>query len=128
MRLLLDTHALIWWLAGDRTLPDRAIKAIDDAANEVIVSAVSAFEVSTKYRLGKLPEAADLAQDFEAARERQGFKPLCISIVHAARAGALAGIHKDPFDRLLVAQALTENLILVSNEVLFDQFGVSRLW
>lgn len=128
MRLLLDTHALIWWLAGDRTLPDRAIKAIDDAANEVIVSAVSAFEVSTKYRLGKLPEAADLAQDFEAARERQGFKPLSISIVHAARAGALAGIHKDPFDRLLVAQALTENLILVSNEVLFDQFGVSRLW
>lgn len=128
MRLLLDTHALIWWLAGDRTLPQQVIDAIDDEANEVLVSAVSAFEIATKYRLGKLPQAAELALDFDGARRRQGFGALSITIPHAVRGGALSGAHKDPFDRLLIAQALVEDLVLVSNETLFDSFGVQRLW
>lgn len=128
LRLLLDTHALVWWLAGDRALSPAAIAAIGNADNEVLVSAVSAMEISTKHRLGKLPQAELLAQDFEALIDAQGFAELPISCRHGRMAGALGLAHKDPFDRLLIAQALTENLTLVSNEILFDSYGVSRLW
>ena len=128
MRLLLDTHALIWWLRGDARLGASARPAIEDRRNEVIVSAVSAFEVTTKHRLGKLPEADVLARDFDGERRKEGFLALDISVAHAARAGSLQGAHRDPFDRLLIAQALVEGLTLVSNEALFDGFGVQRLW
>ncbi len=128
MRLLLDTHALLWWLAGNRALSGRAIEAIDAAENQVFVSAVSAFEVATKFRLGKLPEGELLARDFEVVVEAQGFDPLPLDAAHGRVAGALAPIHKDPFDRLLIAQALREDLFLVSNEVLFDGYGVRRFW
>ena len=128
MRLLLDTHALIWWLAGDRQLPVAAQNAITDEDNSVYVSAASAWEVTTKARLGKLPHALALAQDFARQIEREGFAPLAISVEHAERAGNLPGLHKDPFDRMLIAQAQAENLILVSNEAVFDQYGITRLW
>jgi len=128
LRLLLDTHALIWWIGGDEKLGDTAQAAIADAGNEILISAVSAMEITTKFRLGKLAEAERLAQDFEAIVEEQGFMPLSISIRHASLAGSLQISHKDPFDRLLIAQAVVENLILVTNEVVFDDFGVSRLW
>lgn len=128
MRLLLDTHALIWWLAGDRQLPDTARDAITNVDNTVYVSAVSAWEVTTKARLGKLPNALTLAQDFTSQIEREGFASLAISVEHAERAGNLPGPHKDPFDRMLIAQAQAENLALVSNEAVFDQYGITRLW
>jgi PIN domain nuclease of toxin-antitoxin system len=128
LRLLLDTHALIWWLAGDDRLPPAAREAIADDANDVFVSAVSAMEVTTKHRLGKLPDADMLAQDFTAIVADQGFTELPISLAHAAQAGAMTGAHRDPFDRLLIAQALREDLLLVSNEILFEAFGVRRLW
>jgi len=128
VRLLLDTHALIWWIGGDEKLGSEAQAAIADAKNEILISAVSAMEVTTKFRLGKLVEAERLAQDFEAIIEEQGFASLSISIRHATLAGGLQISHKDPFDRLLIAQAIVENLILVTNEAVFDDFGVSRLW
>lgn len=128
MKLLLDTHALIWWLADDPALPEPAREGIAEAANEVFVSAASAMEVVTKHRLGKLPEAAELARDFETIVEDQGFRPLPISLRHAAVAGGLRIAHKDPFDRLLIAQSLVEGNVLVSNERVFDDFGVTRLW
>ena len=129
MRLLLDTHALIWWVAGDEaSLSATAREAIADESNEVLVSAVSAMEVCTKHRLGKLPNAARLAQDFEAIVDAQGFVGLSISIRHGRIAGGLQATHKDPFDRLLIAQALSENVALVSNEAVFDDFGVARVW
>nr|ART37477.1 E233 [uncultured bacterium] len=128
MRLLLDTHALIWWLAGDATLSHRARDAINDEANGIAVSAASAMEVATKFRIGKLPAAALLAQDFEAIIAGQGFTELAISVHHARLAGEMNIAHKDPFDRLLIAQAQAEDMILVSNEVLFDGFAVKRLW
>ena len=128
MRLLLDTHALIWWLRGDARLGASARSAIEDRRNEVLVSAVSAFEVTTKHRLGKLPEAEVLARDFDGERKQEGFLALDVAITHAALAGQLPGAHRDPFDRLLIAQALIEGLTLISNEVLFDGFGVRRLW
>jgi PIN domain nuclease of toxin-antitoxin system len=128
VRLLLDTHALIWWLAGDRQLPHRAGDAIGNEDNTVYVSAVSAWEVTTKARLGKLPNAVLLAQDFANQIEAEGFLPLAISVEHAERAGNLPGPHKNPFDRMLIAQAQAENLVLVSNEAIFGQYGITRLW
>ncbi len=128
MRLLLDTHTLIWWLAGDEKLSLRARDAIADEANAVAVSAASAMEVATKHRIGKLPDAALLAQDFEAIVADQGFSELSISVRHARLAGEMGIAHKDPFDRLLIAQALAEDMVLVSNEARFDDSAVKRLW
>lgn len=128
LRLLLDTHALIWWLAGDDALSRRAREAIADEDNTVAVSAASAMEVATKFRIGKLPDAALLAQDFEAVIAEQGFDELAISVHHARLAGEMNIPHKDPFDRLLIAQAQAEDLVLLSNEALFDGFAVKRLW
>src|SRR5262245_8453508 len=115
MHLLLDTHALLWWLSDDPALGKRARAAVANTRNTVLVSAASAWEIASKVRLGKLAGAADLASDFAGYIEREGFKPLLISLDHAARAGLLAGAHKDPFDRMLIAQAQAENLALVSN-------------
>jgi PIN domain nuclease of toxin-antitoxin system len=128
VRLLLDTHALIWWLAGDEKLSLRARDAIADEANAVAVSAASAMEVATKHRIGKLPDGALLAQDFEAIVADQGFSELSISVRHARLAGEMGIAHKDPFDRLLIAQALAEDMVLVSNETRFDDSAVKRLW
>ena len=128
MRLLLDIHTLIWWLAGDEALSSRAREAIADEANSIAVSAASAMEVATKFRIGKLPDAALLAQNFEAIIADQGFAELPISVRHALRAGEMNIAHKDPFDRLLIAQAQSEDMVLVSNEALFDGFAVKRLW
>jgi len=128
VRLLLDTHTLIWWLAGDEKLSLRARDAIADEANAVAVSAASAMEVATKHRIGKLPDAALLAQDFEAIVADQGFSELSISVRHARLAGEMGIAHKDPFDRLLIAQALAEDMVLVSNEARFDDSAVKRLW
>ena len=128
MRLLLDTHTLIWWLAGDEKLSLRARDAIADEANAVAVSAASAMEVATKHRIGKLPDAALLAQDFEAIVADQGFSELSITVRHARLAGEMGIAHKDPFDRLLIAQALAEDMVLVSNETRFDDSAVKRLW
>jgi PIN domain nuclease of toxin-antitoxin system len=126
--LLLDTHALLWWLAGDEALSDRAREAIAEEANSIAVSAASAMEVATKFRIGKLAGAALLAQDFEAIIATQGFSELAISVHHARLAGEMNIPHKDPFDRLLIAQAKVEDMVLVSNEGLFDGFAVNRLW
>ena len=128
LRLLLDTHALIWWLAGDDALSRRAQEAIADEANSIAVSAASAMEVATRHRIGKLPNAALLARDFEAIVADQGFDELPITVRHARVAGEMKIDHKDPFDRLLIAQAQAEDMVLVSNEVLFDDFAVNRLW
>jgi PIN domain nuclease of toxin-antitoxin system len=128
MRLLLDTHALIWWLAGDAQLSSIARSAIEDEGNEVFVSAASAWEVATKHRLGKLPGAGPLAVDFAREVRAQGFIPLPITLEHGQVAGSLGGDHRDPFDRMLVAQAREEKMGLVSIETLFDGFGVTRVW
>ena len=128
LRLLLDTHTLIWWLAGDEALSRRAREAIADEANSISVSAASAMEVATKFRIGKLTGAALLAKDFEAILAAQGFTELPISVTHARLAGEMNIAHKDPFDRFLIAQAQTENMVLVSNEALFDDFAIQRLW
>ena len=128
MRVLLDTHALLWWLDGNRRLSRRARGVIADDENVVLVSAASAWEIATKVRLGKLPGAVEVAAELPAILRQQHFEPLPIAIVHAVRAGNLPGPHRDPFDRMLIAQAQDEDLGLVSNERVFDAYGVRRLW
>ena len=128
MRLLLDTHAFIWWLAGNDRLPVAARRAIFDEANEKLISAASAWEIATKYRLGKMPGAAALANDIAGAIAGEGFAELPITVSDAVRAGSLRGPHRDPFDRMLIAQALAHDLVLLSNESPFDRYGVRRMW
>ena len=128
MRLLLDTHTLLWWLSESTPLPASARKLIANKNNDVLVSAASAWEIATKVRLGKLPVAVDLAHDFAAYLEQERFETLAVSADHGIRAGLLPGPHKDPFDRMLIAQSLAENLAIVSNDVVFDGYGVKRVW
>lgn len=129
MRLLLDTHALIWWVLGNPLLSPRASNAIANAASDVLVSSASAWEISIKHRIGKLPpEALVLADNVAVSIEAEGFIELPISIAHGQMAGALDGHHKDPFDRMLIAQALADDLTLVSNDMQFDAYGITRLW
>jgi PIN domain nuclease of toxin-antitoxin system len=128
LRLLLDTHALLWWLDGDPKLSARAAAAITADPSKVQVSAVSAWEITTKARIGKLPEALDVAADVAGCVTREGFQPLSLTIEHGQRAGALPGPLRDPFDRMLIAQAMLENLHVVSIERAFDAYGVARLW
>jgi PIN domain nuclease of toxin-antitoxin system len=128
MHVLVDTHALLWWLSDDPGLTKPARKIIADTKNVVLVSSASAWEIATKVRLGTLATTADLAADFAGHLEREGFQMLTISWDHAIRAGLLPGPHKDPFDRMLIAQAQAENIPILSNESLFDRYGVRRVW
>lgn len=128
MRVLLDTHALLWWALDDPRLSGRSREAIGDPRTTVLVSAASAWEIATKARLGKLPAAEALAATLRDYLAEQGFTPLDITLAHGQRAGALPGPHRDPFDRMLIAQAQAEQLALVSNEAVFDQYGVTRVW
>lgn len=128
MDLLLDTHAFLWWIAGDPALSRPARAAIDDANNTVFVSAASAWEIATKFRIGKLPGVAAVADNLAAVLDAQGFVPLPITFVHGQAAGALPGPLQDPFDRMLIAQAMLDRMVLVSNEHGFDAYGVRRLW
>jgi PIN domain nuclease of toxin-antitoxin system len=128
LRLLLDTHTLIWWMTSDRNLSNIAYDLIADLNNCSLVSAVSAWEIATKFRLGRLPAAADLIQDFAIGLARERIEILDLTADHGIRAGLLPGPHKDPFDRMLIAQALGENIPIVSNDEALDGYGVTRLW
>jgi PIN domain nuclease of toxin-antitoxin system len=127
-RLLLDTHVLLWWLDGDGRVPTRIRSLIQDDANEILVSAASVWEITTKARLGKLPGTLDVAADVPGCIRSQGFTALAISIAHAQVAGTLPGPHRDPFDRMLIAQAQTERCPILSIDTAFDDYGVTRIW
>ena len=128
MRLLIDTHALLWWLSDDQSLSVAARKAMAETSNVLLVSAASAWEIATKVRLGRLPGAEELAADFQGFMLREGFTTLDITTDHAIRAGLLPGPHKDPFDRMLISQAQAENVPIVTNERSFGTYGVRRVW
>jgi PIN domain nuclease of toxin-antitoxin system len=128
MQLLLDTHALLWWLSGDDALSAAARTAIAGEENGIFVSAASIWEIATKHRIGKLPGIAAIIADLDRVIADQGFIGLPINLRHAQVAGSLPGPQRDPFDRMLIAQAMLENLVLVSNEQPFDAYGVTRLW
>jgi PIN domain nuclease of toxin-antitoxin system len=128
MRFLLDTHTLMWCLNLSPLLTPRARLIIEDGKNEILVSAASAWEIATKVRLGKLPTGEELASDLGKYLAQLGFEELPISIDHAVRAGRLPGEHRDPFDRMLIAQAQAEDLKIISNDRIFDTYNVQRVW
>jgi PIN domain nuclease of toxin-antitoxin system len=127
VRFLLDTHTLLWWFAADPALSRRAVRVIEDAANELFVSAASAWEMAIKNRAGRL-HAQFLLDRFEHQLTEKGIFALPISLDHAVRAGALPEHYRDPFDRMLVAQAQAEDLAILSNDASFDHYGVRRVW
>lgn len=128
MRFLLDTHTLLWAAYHKDLLSPQARRLMESERNEALVSAASAWEIGTKYRLGKLPFAQTLVEDFIAKVKSAGYVLLPISAEHGLRAGRLPGDHKDPFDRMLAAQAIHEDLPLLSNDSKLDDFGVRRVW
>jgi PIN domain nuclease of toxin-antitoxin system len=128
MRLLLDTHALLWWWADDPQLSAAARAAIADRGNEVLVSAASAWEIATKQRLGKLPALPGGDQAFADLTRADGFVLLPIAAEHAWLAGQLPTPHRDPFDRMLAAQSALEHLPLVTRDPAFAALHVATLW
>ena len=128
MQVVLDTHALLWWFLDSQRLTRLAYQEITKGTNGVHVSAASIWEISTKYYVGQLPEAKELLHDIQGYMASQNFVELPVTISDAIRAGSLPGPHRDPFDRMLIAQAISNDLVLISNETLFDRYGVRRLW
>jgi PIN domain nuclease of toxin-antitoxin system len=127
VKVLLDTPVLLWWLGGESKLSRRARRAIQNQETTVLVSAASAWEIAIKTKAGKL-DAGPLVANFHNELVQEGFSELPISSDHAIRAGLLEGPHKDPFDRMLAAQAQAENLAVISKDSFFDAFGVRRIW
>jgi PIN domain nuclease of toxin-antitoxin system len=124
VRLLLDTHAALWWLAGDDRFGETAARQLTDAANQVLLSAAVVWEVSIKRSLGKL----DAPADFAAVLLSVGTQPLPVTVEHATAVGELPWHHRDPFDRVLVAQATVERAVLVSGDEAFRRYGVPVVW
>lgn len=128
MNLLLDTHVLIWWLGSLPMLSADAREVVADPENEAFVSSASGFEIATKYRLGKLSVAAAFVDGLDEHLRREGFKPVAISLPHALAAGRLPGPHKDPFDRMLIAQARHEGFTVVTSDPIFKRYRIPVVW
>jgi len=120
-RILLDTHALIWWMNGDQSLGEFAFECIENENNQVYVSAASVWEMSIKRQLGKL----ECPLDLDSVIEKMGFSKLPISVFHGEQAGQLPVHHKDPFDRMLIAQAQAEGLQIITKDEHFPSYGIS---
>ena len=110
------------------SLSRTAAEIIADEANIVLVSAASAWEIATKVRIGKLPGAETLERDFLDVMEDAGYTLLAIDVASALRAGRLLGEHRDPFDRMIAAQALAEDIPVLSTDPKLDEFGIRRVW
>ncbi|HXW25321.1 MAG TPA: type II toxin-antitoxin system VapC family toxin [Xanthobacteraceae bacterium] len=128
MKVLIDTHTLFWWVTDDPKLSSRAREILLTTDNEVLVSAATAWELATKARFGKWPQAAYLAANIKDVLDENAFAPLAITIEHARIAGSLAVPHRDPFDRMLAAQAQVEGISLVTADPVFGRFGTPVLW
>lgn len=128
MRVLLDTHTLLWAKISPAALSREASEIIADQLNVVLVSAASAWEIATKVRLGKLPGAEKLEREFLGMMDDSGYTLLPIDGESALRAGRLTADHRDPFDRMIAAQALAGDLPILSTDANLDAFGIRRIW
>lgn len=125
---LLDTHTILWWLFDDPKLSAKAKKIISAPSHHIFVSSVSAWEISIKHRLGKLPEIGDIIEKFTHYIRKERFEMLPITVEHGLLAGSLSGEHKDPFDRMLIAQAKTEHFTIITTDQVFKKFDVPVVW
>jgi PIN domain nuclease of toxin-antitoxin system len=128
VKLLLDTHAFLWWAGASRGLSRRARSAIGSGRNECFVSIASGWEIAIKVSLGGLRIEGALERFLPEQMAANGFQPLPIELKHAARVATLPFHHRDPFDRLLVAQALEEDLAIVTADAVFAKYGARRVW
>jgi PIN domain nuclease of toxin-antitoxin system len=128
MKLLLDTHTLLWWWNADSRLSSQACEHISEANNEIVVSAASAWEIATKFRLGKLLLAESVLPRYHDLLAADGFLPLAITTEHALLSGNYTHPHRDPFDRMLAAQAELEGLPIISRDKALVQFGAKLIW
>jgi len=128
MRVLVDTHVFLWWVEGDRALPAKARAALSDQDNECLLSLVSVWELAIKAGLGKLKLALPVQRYVVEHVAANGFRILDIRMAHVGRVESLDPHHGDPFDRLLIAQALEEKLPVVTADPVFRKYGVKRIW
>ena len=128
MRVLLDTHVFLWWVEGAPALSRRARTAIGDPGNECLLSLVSCWEMAIKLSLGKLRLPGTIERFIPEQISANAFRQLAIDFRHVARVAALPFHHRDPFDRLLAAQALEERCAIVSADPIFRKYGVKRIW
>ena len=128
MKLLLDTHTFLWWVAASGELSRKARSAVGNARNECFVSVASGWEIAIKVSLGRLRIDGALDRFLPEQLAANGFRALAIDLKHAARVATLPFHHRDPFDRLLVAQALEENLAMVTADPVVLKYGVKRIW
>jgi PIN domain nuclease of toxin-antitoxin system len=128
MKLLLDTHALLWWWSEPAKLSPRVLGLLRDPSTDVVVSAASAWEISTKHRLGKLPSGGSMIEGWSGRLAEDRFRELPIGSGHAFRADSLPGEHRDPFDRMLAAQSIVEGLPIASADAALSAFGAERVW
>ncbi len=128
VRVLLDTHALLWALMDPGHLSRRARRIIEDADNTILVSSVCAWEIATKHRLGRLPGADSVVQGYKKHLGTLRATELPITSDHALLAGVLPERHRDPFDRMLAAQAIVEGIPLITRDPVFKPFQVQLVW
>lgn len=128
MQILVDTHAFLWWLDGDHRLSQQARAALAARETVCLVSAASVWEIATKFRLGKLPGAEAVARDIIGSMAQNGFAALDIAAEDAELAGKLPSDHRDPFDRMIAAQALRRSLAVVTADEHLVAFGVRQVW
>lgn len=128
MKLLLDTHAFLWFILGDAQLSDGAQSLVADPANDPLLSPASYWEIAIKISLGKYTLAEDFAEFMESQIRENDFTVLPITVEHAAVIAKLPFHHRDPFDRLLIAQAMTENVPVLSADEVLDLYPVTRMW
>lgn len=128
MKYLLDTHTFLWWAFDSPELSATARALIAEPGNEIFVSSTSGWEIATKYRLGRLPDAAVLLQDLAGWVEKARFLSLPIDLRHAQRAGTFTQPHRDPFDRMIAAQSLVEGLPVIGRDEALRAYGVQLVW
>jgi PIN domain nuclease of toxin-antitoxin system len=125
VRLLLDSHAFLWWISDDRRLSLEAGAALDDAGNDLFFSVIAGYEISYKQRAGKLPPVSG---GLRRRLQQAGVNVLPLSLDHALAAAALPGPHRDPWDRIMMAQAVAEGLTVVTVDPRFTEYRVPVLW
>lgn len=128
MRVLFDSHALVWFLLGDSRFPVRLRQSLESPETEFVISAVCVWEIATKVRRGRWPEAAAIMANLSLVLATSAYSPLAINIEHARMAGNFAWHHRDPFDRILAAQSQIEGIPLVSADPVFDALGIAVMW
>lgn len=128
MKFLLDTHTLLWWLTNDPKLSNKARQTIANRQNEIFVSSASAWEIATKHRLGKMKGMEEVAAHLPFYVQKTDFSILEISFEHAQTAGSLPGPHHDPFDRMLIAQSILENLPIITIDGVFEEYRARVVW